>query len=200
MAQLTKKQLQAIETRQKLIDAGRICFLKHGFQKCTMKDIIQEAGVGYGTAYVYFKNKDDLFIELIDYIMQDLIEVANLPFEPKNMNDALTMIREQTTSFLTKGLEKKQTFRLIEEALRLSESVRLKWKVVQQTFISQIEKDIRYVQKQQLVKETINPYIAAKSWYMLNEGTLWSIIDTDNCVIEDYVHTITTMYTLGIYE
>ncbi|WP_249671371.1 TetR/AcrR family transcriptional regulator, partial [Bacillus thuringiensis] len=54
------KQDRAHETRRTLIEAGKTVFFELGFQKSTMKQIIKEAGVGHGTAYVYSSNKDAL--------------------------------------------------------------------------------------------------------------------------------------------
>lgn len=67
---ISKRKLQSVQTREKLLYAGRVIFIEQGFQKTTISQIIKKAGTGYGTAYVYFKNKDDILIELMEDVME----------------------------------------------------------------------------------------------------------------------------------
>jgi AcrR family transcriptional regulator len=52
--------------RSQILDGAKRCFLSVGFEAASMNDITSEAGVSKGTLYVYFKDKQDLFKELID--------------------------------------------------------------------------------------------------------------------------------------
>ena len=51
--------------RNQILDGARIVFTRMGFDAASMSDITREAGVSKGTIYVYFKNKEDLFLALI---------------------------------------------------------------------------------------------------------------------------------------
>jgi AcrR family transcriptional regulator len=42
-------------------------FKRKGFDAASMNDITREAGVSKGTIYVYFSNKEDLFVALVDH-------------------------------------------------------------------------------------------------------------------------------------
>ncbi len=44
--------------------------------KTTITQIIKHAETGYGTAYVYFKNKDDLLISLMEDVMNQFYNIA----------------------------------------------------------------------------------------------------------------------------
>src|SRR5690625_3232735 len=88
----SKRQLQALQTRRTLLESGRTVFLKHGFKKATMTQVNKEANTGYGTAYVYFKNKDALFIELMESTIQKMYDVAKMQFKPKTKEEAATQI------------------------------------------------------------------------------------------------------------
>lgn len=196
---LTKKQQQALQTRKKLLDAGKEMFLLNGFEKCTMTQIIKKAGVGYGTAYVYFDNKDALFAELINYIVEEMIEVAKIPFHPNTTEEAIEQIEYQTLEFLSRGLNKKEVFLIIEEALGKSEIVYEKWQNVRNEFIKSIEKDIRFVQEQQLARKQLSPMIIAKSWFHLNEQMLWELIKDNTLNVQEVAKNITALYTKGLY-
>jgi TetR/AcrR family acrAB operon transcriptional repressor len=51
--------------RQQILDAAVARIVRHGYDKTTMGDIADEAGVSRGTVYLYFKGKDELFEALV---------------------------------------------------------------------------------------------------------------------------------------
>ncbi len=53
------------ERQQQILDAAAARIVRHGYDKTTMGDIADEAGVSRGTVYLYFKGKDELFEALI---------------------------------------------------------------------------------------------------------------------------------------
>lgn len=62
---LTKRKLQAIETRQKIYEAAKSLMDKHGYDSVSIDDIVREAGVARGSFYVYFISKEDLLVYLV---------------------------------------------------------------------------------------------------------------------------------------
>ena len=48
--------------RDKILGAARTLFVTQGFENTTIEQIAGKAGVGLGTAYNYFKSKEELFI------------------------------------------------------------------------------------------------------------------------------------------
>lgn len=59
-----------VKREQILAGAWRVFKLK-GFDAASMNDITKEAGVSKGTIYVYFSNKEDLFVALVDQHRQE---------------------------------------------------------------------------------------------------------------------------------
>jgi AcrR family transcriptional regulator len=53
-------------TRQHLLDAAAIVFTRDGFHGATIEDIAATAGFTKGAVYSNFKNKDDLFVALLE--------------------------------------------------------------------------------------------------------------------------------------
>ncbi|MBP1823331.1 TetR/AcrR family transcriptional regulator [Mycobacterium sp. OAE908] len=51
----------AAETRQRIVEATEKCFGLYGYDKTTIKDIADEAGLTTGALYHYFDSKQDLF-------------------------------------------------------------------------------------------------------------------------------------------
>ncbi|MFJ7929079.1 TetR/AcrR family transcriptional regulator [Peribacillus sp. NPDC096448] len=62
----TNRQLQAMKTKNNLIDAALVIFSKKGYSASTTKDIAKEANVTDGLIYHYFKSKEDLLWAVID--------------------------------------------------------------------------------------------------------------------------------------
>ena len=55
-----------LERRQALIDAARRCVAVRGFQSLTVDEVCAEAGVSKGAFYIYFAQKQDLLLALLD--------------------------------------------------------------------------------------------------------------------------------------
>ncbi|MBD8006574.1 TetR/AcrR family transcriptional regulator [Bacillus norwichensis] len=198
---LSKRQLQALQTRENLLNAGRSVFLEKGFQKATMTQINKLAHTGYGTAYVYFKNKDDLFTELMETIMQKMYDVAALPFQPSSKEEAFAQILEQTRLFMKSALEEKEVMKIVKEAIGVSAIVEEKWNNIRARFIKGITKDILFVQQAGLVNEKFDASLIAKGWFYMNEQVMWELVLGK---IEDDLNTVsenlTKLYTGGLYK
>ena len=54
-----------LETRRRLIEAGKKLFARRGFARTRATDISREAGVAVGTLYVHFTDKEDLLREIL---------------------------------------------------------------------------------------------------------------------------------------
>ena len=56
------------ERRKQILEAVHACLLEKPFHKTSIKDIAQKAGLNHGAVHYYFKNKEDLLLEYIEYI------------------------------------------------------------------------------------------------------------------------------------
>jgi AcrR family transcriptional regulator len=63
-------------TRERIFEAAISCFENFGYKKTSIDEIAQSAGVGRGTVYLYFKDKDDLFLEILKHKTGELLEAA----------------------------------------------------------------------------------------------------------------------------
>ena len=62
---------------ERIIESAVEIFAQKGFHETTMKEIAEAAGVGKGTIYVHFKNKDDLFSKILDRGIDELAQYVN---------------------------------------------------------------------------------------------------------------------------
>ncbi len=52
------------EKEKKILESARKFFFRYGFKKTSMDEIAEDAGISKGSLYNYFKNKEDLFIQV----------------------------------------------------------------------------------------------------------------------------------------
>ena len=66
MAKLTKRKLQAIETKNRIYETGVELMELKGFDNITIDEISKKAGVSVGAFYHYFKSKEDILYKLFE--------------------------------------------------------------------------------------------------------------------------------------
>jgi AcrR family transcriptional regulator len=82
--------------KREILEAAAAVFADRGFRTARIADIAARAGIGKGTVYEYFRSKEDLFITLFDwYLNQIFASVSNeLDISDKSIADALTRSSE----------------------------------------------------------------------------------------------------------
>jgi AcrR family transcriptional regulator len=63
-------------TRQQIMDAASVAFVKHGFLATSMEEIAARADTSRATLYQYFENKDAIFIELMIESGDNLVRIT----------------------------------------------------------------------------------------------------------------------------
>ncbi|EPC8417636.1 TetR/AcrR family transcriptional regulator [Bacillus wiedmannii] len=198
---LSSRKHRSLETKKKLLHAGYTIFIHNGFQKTTITQIIKHAETGYGTAYVYFKNKDDLLIVLMEDVMNQFYDIAERSFSPQTKEEAHKMIQNQVRAFLQLAEKERAILQVVQEAIGLSKEIRQKWEEIRERFIKNIMQDITYSQESGLAHTELNEEIVARAWFAMNEMFLWTIVKNDKELeLGEIVHTLTEMYTTGLYK
>ncbi len=57
---------QSLSKRGLILDAAEKVFLEKGFHPAKIEEIAQNAGIAKGTIYIYFKDKESIYISLIE--------------------------------------------------------------------------------------------------------------------------------------
>ena len=55
-----------------IVKAARAEFLEHGFQKASLHKIAERGGITTGALYTRYLNKDDLFLSLVEPVLEEL--------------------------------------------------------------------------------------------------------------------------------
>ncbi|MCE2929315.1 MAG: TetR/AcrR family transcriptional regulator [Candidatus Caenarcaniphilales bacterium] len=77
MLALEPKTHKSKQTKLKILSVAKDVFSQRGFQKATVKDITTAADLGYGTFYLYFKDKKEVFYALVEQVEEELFTAAH---------------------------------------------------------------------------------------------------------------------------
>ncbi|MCX7710076.1 MAG: TetR/AcrR family transcriptional regulator [Clostridia bacterium] len=81
--------------RQKIMEAGKIVFIRKGYEQTTMKDIIEESGLSKGGVYLYFSSKEEVFSALLEVSDNEYFSfIQRLLEEDGTQWDAITKLSE----------------------------------------------------------------------------------------------------------
>lgn len=69
------------ETRENLLKSAKKEFLEKGFMQASLRNICKNAGVTTGALYFFFKDKEDLFANLVQEPLNQLYQVMSSHYE-----------------------------------------------------------------------------------------------------------------------
>ena len=69
------RQNQAAATRRHLLDAAGAVFEERGYKAATVGAITDRANTAHGTFYLYFRNKEDAFCQVVESVIVDELSV-----------------------------------------------------------------------------------------------------------------------------
>jgi len=75
--------MEAIRRKQ-ILDATFNCLIKKGYHGVTMQDVADESKVSKGLLHYYFQSKENLFLEMLDVVVQEFIEGVKEDLDPLN--------------------------------------------------------------------------------------------------------------------
>lgn len=88
------------EKKKKIIEAAKKEFLEHSFYDASINRIIKDAGISRGAFYMYFQNKEDIFVYIISGHAGELVfnAVKGTNKEKNNIFDFSLMIFDYLTN------------------------------------------------------------------------------------------------------
>ncbi|PLS17265.1 TetR/AcrR family transcriptional regulator [Bacillus sp. M6-12] len=51
--------------KEEILNSALVCFANKGFENSTIDDIVAHSGISKGSIYIYFKSKEDIYVEMI---------------------------------------------------------------------------------------------------------------------------------------
>jgi len=95
-----RKEREKAEKREHLINAAEKVIFAKGYENATMDDIAQEAEYSRGALYLYFKNKEQLYLAIanrsVDIFLRILTEELG---KGKNATEKLQKVKDTYLRF-----------------------------------------------------------------------------------------------------
>jgi len=88
-----------MDRKKEILTAAGECFVKFGYEKTTLDDIAELVGINKASFYYYFKNKEEIFKELITQEADQCIEVLRKRVEP------ITNYKEKVLAWIKEGFK-----------------------------------------------------------------------------------------------
>lgn len=130
------------EKRDRILDAAASLFAARPFHKVLLQDVAVEAGVGKGSLYTYFENKDALYLAVLYANFEKLVDYLKRSMgtdEASNPRDALDDV---VRCFIDFGFQNPDVFVLLRSG-PISEAAFAQWRVKMGELSDLIESIIR---------------------------------------------------------
>ncbi len=193
---LNQRQLNKLETRRLLLEAGLELFVEAGFDRTPASEIANRAGVAVGTLYLHFGDKEGLLREILlqaalklhDRVLQVYL---NPPADPEELARA-------HIEAMVQYIEEKQA----EARFLLGYAVRRNpvSAGVIDSIVAQIEQSIRTGAEWGVYRSDIDPALAARAEANMNLGLLaWWTEDPRRAPREQIIDTLTKFRASGLH-
>lgn len=104
-------QKRVKSTRKKLKEAALNIFTEKSVDAATVEEITEKAGLGKGTLYRHFSDKEEIVITLVEEAIEHLIErIRSYDCEPENLEDMLEHLLNAHYEF---SVDSKEEFMLL---------------------------------------------------------------------------------------
>ncbi len=100
---VTSRDLQAMETKLKIMECSTRLFFDKGYKGATLGDVLKETNLSKGAFYHHFQSKEELYVETIKYLID---EFAAIPYDSFD-NSSLYNFYTDYINYVTKQSEDK---------------------------------------------------------------------------------------------
>lgn len=188
MVRRTKDEAQ--ETRNAILDIAERVFSERGVSRTSLNDIAEAAGVTRGAIYWHFRDKADLFCEMVARVTMPM-EDAPCQVDHSHATDPLASIRAMMISILKRTSEDPQARRVFHIVFHKCEYVDemkpvwTRFSEMQASCISRIEQGIKAAIARGQLPRHVEPRRAAMGLHALVDGLISKrVMDPDSMPLE----------------
>lgn len=184
-------------TRFALLRAARKVFEESGYLDARISDIAETAGVAHGTFYSYFKSKEDIFWEVANEVMEEVLHASH----PDTPPDATPVERIRLTNqrFLEAWSEHARFLAVLDQVSGLDERFGYLNRQVRYRFLERAERGIRRWQAAGVVDSGLDPHYTAWALCAMvdNLGRFWGI-QGEPLELNRLVDTLTSIWVRSL--
>jgi AcrR family transcriptional regulator len=162
------RQQQAAATRQQLLTAAGEVFEERGYQATSVGAITARADTAHGTFYLYFKNKEDAFCQVMENVILEELAVTSEASEGRELShrQGIEVVIQAFMSFYGPRIG---LWRAVVEGMLQSARIRELWLDLRRRFIHNIAASL----EEQCAAGIIRPLDPLMSAHALGSMTEW---------------------------
>ena len=122
-----KRQERAAATQAQLLEAAREVFAERRYQATSVAAITDAASTAHGTFYLYFRNKEDIFAQLMATAMDELYRHTLTDLDPETHMYDPNVARDRVAGFLQVAVSQGKIWRALLEAILVSPTIAASW-------------------------------------------------------------------------
>lgn len=161
------RQAQAATTRRHLLEAAGAVFEERGYKATTVGAITDQANTAHGTFYLYFRNKEDAFCQVVESVIVD--ELAINVVVPRDDAPRRAM-EDGIRAFLAAYDEHEGLWRALLEGMLQSERVERMWLDLRRTLVVRLSETFAAQQR----AGDLRPFDTTMVAHVLAAMTEWS--------------------------
>lgn len=139
------------DRRKHIVEAATRSFSLFGYKATTMNQVAKLANVGKGTIYTFFKNKEELFDEIVENLIADMRRAAADGIDPNR--DFQENIHQALYKMLEFRMEHQLTIKIFQEGQEVGTPVVQEMiDRVEQEILSFIEEKVKMAIKREQIK------------------------------------------------
>jgi TetR/AcrR family fatty acid metabolism transcriptional regulator len=191
--------MKPIDKHNKIITAATKVFAKKGFFTARISDIAKEAKVADGTIYLYFNNKFDILISVLEEEIGKIIEQIQVAINEEP--DAQEMLKIFVSKHLSAMKSNKYLAEVIHIELRQSDRLVKEYRNNRfKDYIDLISEIIAKGQEQNIYRADIKPGIAKRALFgALDEvSRVWTESNSSKYSLEDTTEQIISLFMDGL--
>ena len=120
---LSRRQRDRLLRKSDILRAAEHVFALKGYYEATMQDIAKEAQYATGTVYLYFKDKDALYLSLVEQKYKDLLSILKEETaKAKSAREKLEIFIRENLSFFERN---QNSFRIFFSERNKSQTIKV---------------------------------------------------------------------------
>jgi AcrR family transcriptional regulator len=177
-----RRRLDPEQRREEVLTVAAVVFAEKGYRAANVTDIVERAGIGRGTFYLYFDSKQDVFLELIELYFAEFEELLTenqkkLAAAIESGEFALPVWRENMIGILEYHRDNPELTSLIySDALGSDEHFSARVDELSGVARKQMRKDFELLQKSGMMRagdlDVITNIILGSSIYVIMENVV----------------------------
>ena len=174
MSELTSRQKQAIQTRNKIFRCAMNLFAEHSYEKVTVKDICKAAEISIGGFYHYFASKMDIINDGYRLFDENVKEDLTSKQFDSSLDKIIFLIEEQCQSATDVGVSAfAQLYRsqMTSEEKYIVNTERYFYHEMKKSVLSALEEGILSGDKDEITEEILSTARGLIYDWILHEGS-----------------------------